>query len=127
MTAAGARIVTPDPSRTQPVDMPGVKDTRMEVLVGRAHGAPTFSMRHFVVSPGGHTPHHQHNYEHEVVILDGEADVSLGDTTARVRGGDVLYIPANEMHQFRNAGAGNLRFLCMVPTTFDCGKPTPGS
>lgn len=127
MMTAAARIVTPDPARTQPVDMPGVKDTRMEVLVGRAHGAPTFSMRHFVVAPGGHTPHHQHNYEHEVVILDGEADVSLGDTTARVRGGDVLYIPANEMHQFRNAGAGNLRFLCMVPTTFDCGKPTPGS
>jgi hypothetical protein len=31
------------------------------------------------------------------------------------------------MHQFRNAGTGALRFLCLVPTTFDCGKPTPGS
>lgn len=99
----------------------------MEILVGREHGAPNFSMRHIVVAPGGHTPHHSHDYEHEVVVLEGEADVTLGDGVHRARAGDVLYIPANAMHQFRTAGEAAFRFLCMVPTTFDCGKPTPGS
>jgi quercetin dioxygenase-like cupin family protein len=107
--------------------MDGVKDTRMEILVGRVHGAPNFSIRHIVVAPGGHTPHHQHDYEHEVVLLQGEADVTFGTQTHRVSQGDVLFIPANNMHQFRNAGSSELRFLCMVPASFDCGKPTPGS
>jgi quercetin dioxygenase-like cupin family protein len=121
------RIVRPDPARAAPVRMDGVKDARMEILVGREHGAPNFSMRHFVVAPGGHTPLHSHNYEHEVVILEGEADVNYGTSVHRVRGGDVLYVAPNEMHQFRNAGTGDFRFLCFVPTSFDCGKPTPGS
>ncbi len=127
MTQPDLLIVRPDPARTAPVEIPGVKDTRMEVLVGRAHGAPNFSMRHFVVAPGGYTPHHSHDYEHEVVVLEGEADVTYGTATHRVRAGDVLYIAANQMHQFRNAGAAEMRFLCLVPTSFDCGKPTPGS
>ncbi|MFO0783151.1 MAG: cupin domain-containing protein [Phycisphaerales bacterium] len=116
-----------DPASTKPLQMDGVKDTRMEILVGRQHGAPTFSMRHFVVGPGGHTPHHQHPYEHEVIILEGEADVTYADSTHQAKAGDVLFIPANVMHQFRNTSGKDMRFLCMVPTTFDCGKTTPGS
>lgn len=84
----------------------------MEILVGRQHGAPNSSMRHFVVAPGGHTPHHKHDYEHEVVVLEGEADVQYGPQVQRVRAGDVLYIAPNQMHQFRNAGTGPMRFLC---------------
>ncbi len=126
-TATGLRVVRPDPAQATPVQMDGVKETRMEILVGRQHGAPNFSMRHFVVAPGGHTPHHKHDYEHEVVVLEGEADVQYGPQVQRVRAGDVLYIAPNQMHQFRNAGTGPMRFLCMVPTSFDCGKPTPGS
>ena len=130
MTQAAAgelRVVRPDPARTAPVAMDGVRGARMEILVGREHGAPNFSMRHFVVEAGGHTPHHRHAYEHEVVVLEGEADVTCGEGVHRVRAGDVLYVPPDTMHQFRNAGTGALRFLCLVPTTFDCGKPTPGS
>jgi len=92
------RIVRPDPARAAPVRMDGVKDARMEILVGREHGAPNFSMRHFVVAPGGHTPLHSHNYEHEVVILEGEADVTYGTSVHRVRGGDVLYVPYTWSH-----------------------------
>ena len=108
--------------------MEGAQRVRMEILVGRADGAPTFSMRHFVVEPGGHTPHHHHHdYEHEVLIIEGLAEVTLGERVERVESGHALFIPANVLHQFRNAGAGPMRFVCMVPTSFDCGKPTPGS
>ena len=116
-----------DPDRTKPVSMEGADRVRMEILVGRADGAPNFSMRHFVVEPGGHTPHHQHNYEHEVVILEGEAEVRQGDELVRVGAGSVLLIEANRMHQFRNLGSTPMRFICLVPVSFDCGKPTPGS
>ena len=121
------RVVRPDPARTAPVSMPGVQGAQMEILVGREHGAPNFSIRHFVVAPGGFTPHHQHNYEHEVIILEGQAQVQYDDAVHPGQAGDVLFIEPNRMHQFRNTGGGPLRFLCMVPTSFDCGKPTPGS
>lgn len=116
-----------DPAKTKPVAMDGVSGVRMEILVGRADGAPNFALRHYVVEPGGHTPHHQHDYEHEIVILEGEAEVTHGDSKERVSAGSVLMIEPNSMHQFRNTGTTPLRFLCLVPVTFDCGKPTPGS
>ncbi len=114
--------------------VPGAKGVTMRLMVGRDDGAPNFAMRQFEVQPGGHTPHHQHNYEHEVLILGGHGEVTGGVTGQDVRpiaAGDVVYMPANELHQFRNTGDEPLRFMCMVPTRFDCGadgeRPTPGS
>ena len=66
------RIRKTDPATTTPVEMDGVKDVTMQVMVGRADGAPNFASRHFVVQPGGHTRHHSHDYEHEVYIIEGE-------------------------------------------------------
>ncbi len=113
--------------------MPGASGVGMRLMVGRADGAPTFSMRHFRVEPGGHTPLHHHNYEHEVLILEGQG-LLVGNPDAPqgqpLKPGDVVFMPANEPHQFRNQGQGPLRFMCMVPTRFDCGgqtADTPGS
>jgi oxalate decarboxylase/phosphoglucose isomerase-like protein (cupin superfamily) len=36
-------------------------------------------------------------------------------------------INPNCMHQFVNDGKEDLTFICLVPVSFDCGKPTPGS
>ncbi len=111
----------------QPMTMEGVKDVSMRLMVGRADGAPNFSMRHFTVEPGGHTPRHQHDYEHEVYLLQGNAQVEHDGEMHDVKAGDVLYIQPNVVHQFVNVGDTPLEFLCLVPATFDCGKPTPGS
>ena len=115
----------------QPVEMDGVDRVTMRLMVGREHGASNFSMRHFTVEPGGHTPRHAHNYEHEVFILEGEGQVEEDGTHHDVRAGDVLYVPPNTVHQFVNGSEQPLKFLCLVPTGYDCGggeqAPTPGS
>lgn len=123
-----------DETPARPMDMAGAKGVAMRLMVGRGDGAPTFAMRHFEVAPGGHTPKHQHNYEHEVLIIEGRGEVTGGPGGERdqpIAAGDVIFMPANELHQFRNTGDGPLRFMCMVPTQFDCGaegsQPTPGS
>lgn len=126
-------IRNPSDTQARPMDMPGAEGVTMRLMVGRDDGAPNFAMRLFEVQPGGCTPRHSHNYEHEVMILDGQAAVGRdndesNDSTATA--GDVLYIPANQTHQFRNTGDTVLRFMCLVPTEFDCGgsvAPTPGS
>jgi quercetin dioxygenase-like cupin family protein len=128
--SAGGRellIRRADPATAKPLDLEGTKGVSMQVMVGRGDGAPNFALRHFCVAPGGHTPRHQHDYEHEVYIVDGEAKVESDGTFHRVRAGDVLFVEPNRVHQFVNDGAVPLRFLCLVPVTFDCGKPTPGS
>ena len=45
----------------------------------------------------------------------------------QLREGDVLLIAPNKTHQFRADRGSEMRFLCLVPVSFDCGKATPGS
>ena len=110
-----------------PVTMEGAVGCRVRWLIGERDGAPNFAMRQFEVQAGGHTPKHSHPYEHEVYVLEGTGEILEGDLPRPFRAGDVILVQPDEVHQFRNTGGGPLRFLCMVPTSFDCGKPTPGS
>ena len=119
-----------DEMEGRPMAMEGVQDVSMRLMVSRADGAPNFAMRHFTVEPGGHTPRHAHNYEHEVYIVEGSGRAEQEGTYHDIRSGDVLFIEANTVHQFVNSGSAPLRFLCLVPVQFDCGEgmaPTPGS
>ncbi len=116
-----------DDVERSPVEMPGVKDASMAVMVGRADKAPNFAMRQFEVAPGGNTPRHSHDYEHEVFVISGSGTVFLDGAEQKIRAGDVIYVPAEEEHQFRVQGDVPLRFLCMVPMSRDCGEPVPGS
>lgn len=110
----------------KPVAMDGVKGVTMAVMVGRADGAPNFALRSFRVEPGGHSPRHSHDYEHEVFIAEGAGEVLLEGSYRPIRQGDVIYVPADQEHQFR-AGPQGMRFLCLVPVTRNCGEATPGS
>ena len=53
----------------------GAKGVKIRWLIGEQDGAPNFAMRHFEVAPGGHTPHHSHDWEHEVFVLSGRGKV----------------------------------------------------
>ncbi len=110
-----------------PVSMAGAENVGMRLLLGRNDGAPTFAMRHFTVESGGHTPKHQHNYEHGIYVVGGTGTVEVAGESRAIKAGDSLFIEPNTEHQFRADSGTPLKFLCMVPTTFDCGKPTPGS
>ena len=57
-----------DEVKAKAVEMEGAKDVTVRVLFGPADGAPTFAMRVFEVAGGGHTPYHEHPFEHEVNV-----------------------------------------------------------
>ncbi|MEM9374337.1 MAG: cupin domain-containing protein [Planctomycetota bacterium] len=118
-----------DDTPRSPVEMDGVKGASMAVMIGREDGAPHFALRQFAVEPGGHTPRHHHDYEHEVFIVSGSGTVFLGGSEHTIRAGDVILVPANEPHQFRSNTSqdDDLRFLCLVPVEQNCGGPVPGS
>ncbi len=102
--------------------MEGAEGVRMRMLIGAQKGAPNFHMRQFELVPGGHTPHHSHDFEHEVLILAGTGIVKseAGDRPFKPR--DVIFVPANEKHQFRNTGTTPCEFICLVPAPCDCAK-----
>jgi quercetin dioxygenase-like cupin family protein len=98
-----------------PVTMEGSVGCTVRWLVGKEDAAPNFAMRQFEVAPGGHTPQHFHDYEHEVFVLEGEGEVLEGENVHRLKSGDVVFVTPNEVHQFRNTGTAPLKFLCLVP------------
>ena len=91
------------------------KGAQKKVVIGPNEGAPTFVMRVFDVPPGGASNDHSHDFEHEVLILQGEATCKGDGPDQKVEAGTAYFIPANERHQIVNTGKGNLRFVCLVP------------
>jgi len=57
----------------------GADGVTIRVLMGDNVGAPNFTLRHFEVAPGGHTPYHTHAWEHEVFVLSGTGKVKRKD------------------------------------------------
>lgn len=100
------------------VVMDGVKDCQYRVAISRKDGAPNFAMRFFEIAPGGYSPLHQHPYEHEVYVTAGTGTVWRDSREVPINPGDVLFIPADERHQFKNPGSETLKFLCLIPAQF---------
>jgi quercetin dioxygenase-like cupin family protein len=96
-------------------DNDSVKGVSGRVAIGSADGAPNFCMRVFELDNGGHTPRHQHDWEHEIFFHEGRGEVWVDGAWKSVDAGSVAFIPGNEMHQIRNAGEGKLIFVCLIP------------
>ncbi|MCG3148958.1 MAG: hypothetical protein PCFJNLEI_02410 [Verrucomicrobiae bacterium] len=100
------------------VEMEGVKNCTYRVALSARDGEMSMAMRFFEVAPGGHTPLHQHGYEHEILIMEGAGTVWRAGQELPLQAGDVLYIPADEKHQFKNAGQQAFKFMCLIPAKF---------
>lgn len=101
---------------------PGAEGVTLRVLMGENVGAPTFTMRHFEIAPGGHTPFHAHPWEHEVYVLSGRGTVRQTDGEREVGSGSFVYVPPDEEHNFANAGESPFAFLCVIPASRPCVK-----
>lgn len=102
-----------------PVQMDGAFGATRQLPIGKADGAPNFSIRVFTLEPGGHTPHHVHASEHLNYILQGSGEVLDGDVPRPVSAGDFILVPPHRKHQYRNAGSAPLVFMCMVPSAYE--------
>ncbi len=63
----------------------GASKLRVRWLITKEMGAPNFAMRLFEMEPGGFSPLHSHDWEHEVFVLEGEGTVvsDKGETTLK--------------------------------------------
>jgi len=98
-----------------PVKVEGAENVEIRVLISKADGAPTFAMRMFEIQPGGHTPLHRHPHEHEVFVLEGTGTFVHEGRSYPITREDVVFVPGDDEHCFKNTGKSILRFLCLVP------------
>jgi len=79
----------------------GASGVRVRWLISCKDGAENFAMRYFEVDPGGQTPRHSHDWEHESFILSGEGIVFCEGKKQKVSPGYVIFIPPRAEHYFK--------------------------
>jgi quercetin dioxygenase-like cupin family protein len=99
----------------EPVSTEGARGVTIRRLLTAEDGAPRFIMRQFTVEVGGHTPLHEHDFEHEVFVLEGQGAVWRDGAEVPLSPGTAVFVPGGEKHRFLNKGTGLFRFLCLVP------------
>lgn len=108
--------------RQEPVVMDGAIGARMRMLVGPEDGAGNFHMRHFEVEANGCTPRHVHDFEHEIYVIKGSGTAHSVAGDRPFQAGDVMFVPAGEIHQFCNTSDEPCEFLCLIPAPCDCAE-----
>ena len=92
---------------------PGHSGTENARLVTAAQTGGSFEMVHGVLAPGGHASRHSHPEAFQAMyVLDGAADVVLGDRPAqRCASGDIVRIPPGLAHEVTSLGPEPLRLI----------------
>jgi quercetin dioxygenase-like cupin family protein len=97
------------------VNLEGAKGVKVQWLFSPKDGVPTFAFRVFHIAAGGETPRHIHDWEHEVLILEGEGEVYVNGEYVPYKKGDAFFIPGGEEHQF--LAKSNGKFICLIPNS----------
>lgn len=92
----------------------GAEGATVRWVISEADGASNFAMRIFEFEPGGHSPYHTHDWEHEVFILEGGGYLNVEGERRPFKPGDVVFLSPGTTHNF-NAGDQGLRMMCLVP------------
>ena len=103
------------------MDMKGVKDVFKQVPLSKDDGAPSFVFRVFSIKPGGHTPYHQHPFEHLNYVIEGKgALVSENKEEHPIKKGDFALVLPDEIHQYQNKSEQDqLVLICAVPKEYE--------
>jgi quercetin dioxygenase-like cupin family protein len=114
------KIISLENVEKNQVHMEGAEGAWKQLPLGAGDGTPVYSYRVFTVEPGGHTPYHQHPYEHMNYVIQGEgALVNEAGEEQPIKAGDFALVMPDEMHQYRNKGDQPLKLICGVPKEFE--------
>ena len=83
------------------------------ILVSGEDTAGRYSLIDMHVPPGGGPPAHRHDFDESFTVLEGEIEATFRGEKLSLRTGQVIQIPANAPHQFRNNSAQPARLLCL--------------
>ena len=87
-------------------------------------GTKNTAVVYFEIEPGYRLGTHNDSAEEILLVLEGEAEVSLGDEEGRLSGGEMALVPAMVPHGLRNVGEETVRVVGffssnVIVSTFD--------
>lgn len=97
------------------MNSPEVLNAAMKTLVGPKEGWDGHVMRIIELGEEGYSPKHTHPWPHINYMVEGEGVLFLNGEEKPVKAGSYAFVPAGELHQFRNTGKGKFKFICIVP------------
>jgi len=101
--------------KLEEVTIEGARKASIRWLISQKDGAPNFAMRLFELEPGGFTPYHTHEWEHENFVVEGEGALVTEEGEFPFKPGDVIYVEPFQKHNYKNTGNSVLKFLCLIP------------
>jgi len=97
-------------------ELAGYPGVSKQIILGPLDGSEEIVLRYFRLDKGSTTPRHAHDFPHLVKVESGYGLAVGPDGTEKPIGpGDYVFVPANELHSFKNAGEKAFEFVCIVP------------
>jgi len=109
------RIIKSDQIERKRIEEDSARDVDIRWVISESEGAQNYAMRLISVKPEGHSPYHQHPWEHEVFVVKGRGVLVTAGRRDNFEPGDAIYVAPNEFHQFECEGDEELQFVCVVP------------
>src|SRR2546430_8553939 len=77
----------------------GSHNVKMKQLIGHEDGARKTSMHELIISKGGYSAPHHHEWDHQLVVTEGRGVALIGGKKLALRPGGGLPVPSNEEDQ----------------------------
>lgn len=102
------RVIGVDPEKRQ-----SMASRYFQILIDKDMGSDVVTQ--FI----GHIPQsksqpHRHLYEEALIILSGEGMMWTGKTRTAVKGGDVIFLPAKQVHSLQGTGAEGMNVVGII-------------
>jgi quercetin dioxygenase-like cupin family protein len=91
------------------------KNTTIQIFV-KAEKNFEFIMRRFELKSGAKIGLHDHVWEHEMFLVEGNMDlVDKNGNLEHINSNEFIFMPPNEPHGYLNKGNSPAIFICMIP------------
>jgi mannose-6-phosphate isomerase-like protein (cupin superfamily) len=99
-----------------PIEKLQMLGTETHLFQGGEYGDIPISFFLVSASPGDGPKLHKHPYAEVFVVQEGQATITIGDSTIKVEEGHIAIGPANVPHKFINSGKGLLQMVNIHPS-----------
>src|SRR3989454_6336898 len=93
----------------------GSHRVKMKQLIGHEDGARKTAMHELIISKGGYSAPHRHEWDHQLVVTEGRGVAIIGGKKVALRPGVVLLVQSNEEHQILPRGPESPKVVPLTP------------
>lgn len=109
-------VVEPQPLKPMDEDADDYRpNSRWSLITDPSGAVDDVAVIYEDVAPGDRIPLHRHRVNEVVLIVSGEAEVTLDEEVVRPAPGSTVFIPAGTAHGHRNVGTNVLQIIAIFP------------